>query len=54
MPKRSRRSTTGITLPRRLMTPRMKAGVRGTRVIGCMPMISCTFRISTPYSSSAR
>ena len=29
-----------MTLPRRLMTPRTKSGVRGTRVIGSMPMIS--------------
>ena len=43
-----------ITLPRRLITPRMYGGVRGTRVIGIMLMISCTRRISTPYSSPAR
>jgi hypothetical protein len=32
----------------------MNAGVRGTRVTGCIPMISRTLRISTPYSSAAR
>ncbi|OPZ20105.1 MAG: hypothetical protein BWZ10_00753 [candidate division BRC1 bacterium ADurb.BinA364] len=53
MPNFKRRSTTGMTLPRRLITPRMKAGVRGTRVTFIMPMISWTLRISSPYSSSA-
>jgi hypothetical protein len=49
----SRRSTTGITLPRRLITPRTNSRVRGTRVISMRPMISLTFRISSPYSSFA-
>ena len=31
-PSLTRRSTTGTTCPRRLMTPRMKSGVRGTLV----------------------
>jgi len=48
-----RRSTTGMTLPRRLMTPRTKSRVRGTRVISMSPMISRTLRISRPYSSRA-
>src|ERR1019366_1447009 len=54
MPNLARRSTIGITLPRRLMTPRTNEGVRGTRVMGITPMISWTFRISSPYSSRAR
>lgn len=54
MPNLLRRSVMGMTLPRRLMTPRTNSGMRGTRVIGCMPMISLTFRISRPYSSPAR
>jgi hypothetical protein len=33
IPNFSRRSTTGTTLPRRLITPRMNSGIRGTRVI---------------------
>ena len=40
-----------MILPLRFTTPRMNAGVRGTPVMGIRPMISFTFRISTPYSS---
>ena len=32
IPRMSRRSITGTTLPRRLITPRMNTGIRGTRV----------------------
>ena len=52
-PKRSRRSMTGMTLPRRLMTPLTKSGVWGTGVIDIMPMISRTLRMPMPYSSLA-
>ena len=40
MPKRVRRSMIGISWPRRLITPSMKCGARGTRVISTMRMIS--------------
>ncbi len=52
-PKRRRRSTIGMTLPRRLMTPSTNSGERGTLVISMIRMISCTFRIFTPNSSSS-
>lgn len=42
MLKRVRMLMTGMTLPRRLMTPSMKAGARGTMVICIRRMISCT------------
>ena len=41
-PKRSRRSMTGITSPRRLSTPSMKEGARGTGVMLPTMMISRT------------
>ncbi len=44
MPNLSRRSTTGTTLPRRLMTPRMNSGVRGTFVIDVKSSTSRTLR----------
>ena len=40
--------------PRRLITPLMKSGARGTWVISVTRMISCTSRTSTPYSSRSR
>jgi hypothetical protein len=45
------KSTTGTTLPRRFITPRMQAVVPGTRVTLSYSMISFTRRIPTPYSS---
>src|SRR4051812_28769637 len=45
------RSTTGTTLPRRLMTPRTHSGIFGTFVITSHSMISFTFRRLTAYSS---
>jgi len=50
---RRRRSTTGMTFPRRLMTPLTNSGVWGTGVMFIIPMISLTFRIPIPYSSPA-
>ena len=47
------KAMTGITLPRRLITPSTKGGELGTRVRPCMRMISWTFKIGRPYSSSA-
>ena len=42
-PKRRRKSTTGITVLRRLISPLMKSGVCGTRVIWPSRMISRYF-----------
>ena len=47
------RSTTGTTLPRRLITPRMKAGVEGTRVTTPCSMISRTRSTAIAYSPPA-
>ena len=51
MPKRARRSMIGISCPRRLMTPSMNCGARGTCVTATMRLISWTCAMSTPYSS---
>src|SRR5688572_12506455 len=51
MPNLRRRSTTGITRPRRFITPRTYSGVRGTGVMSISAMISRTRTSSTPYSS---
>src|SRR5262245_7619394 len=51
-PNFTARSTTGTTLPRRLITPRMKRGALGTVVTVSYSMISFACRIPTPYSSS--
>jgi hypothetical protein len=47
-PNLRRRSTTGITRPRRFMTPLKKDGAWGMAVMSSMPMISRTLRISRP------
>ncbi len=44
---------TGITLPRRLITPRDVAGTCGTAVMSIILMISRTLSTGRPYSSSA-
>ena len=51
--KRFRRSTIGITCPRRLISPQMKSGTSGILVIWPIRMISWTRMMSTPYSSLA-
>ncbi len=53
-PSFTARSTTGTTLPRRLMTPRMYGGVVGTRVTMPYSMISLTLSTPTAYCSSKR
>ena len=50
----ARRSITGITLPRRLMTPLTWAGTCGTGVMSITLMISRTLRTGRPYSSLPR
>src|ERR1035441_6928708 len=50
-PNLRRRSTTGMTLPRRLITPFTWAGVCGKEVMSCTPMISRTCRTRMPNSS---
>ena len=50
-PNLRRRSMTGITLPRRLMTPLTYSGVCGTAVISWIPMISRTLRTLMANSS---
>ena len=52
-PNFTARSTTGTTPPRRLKTPRIQGGVRGTRVTTPYSMISRTRRIPRAYSSPA-
>src|SRR5271154_330773 len=47
------RSTTATTLPRRLITPRTKAGVDGTRVTVSCSMISRTRSTAMAYSPPA-
>src|SRR2546422_331428 len=47
-----RRSTTGTMVPRRFMTPGMQGGALGRGVIANCPLISCTARMGTAYSSS--
>src|ERR1022692_1381881 len=51
--KHNRRSTTGTTLPRRLMTPLMKSGVRGILVIVVKSSTSRTLETSMANTSSA-
>src|ERR1035441_3504186 len=51
--KHSRRSTTGTTLPRRLMTPLMKSGVRGIFVMVVKSSTSRTLETSMANTSSA-
>ena len=46
----NRRSTTGITFPRRFMMPLQRRGLRDG-VMSITPIISLTFSISRPYSS---
>src|SRR5882724_7423474 len=53
-PNLTRRSITGMTRPRRLMTPRTNSGICGTGVIFCIRMISRTFSTATPYDSLSR
>jgi len=47
-PNFTRRSTTGMTRPRRLITPFTNSGICGTGVIFCMRMISRTLRTAMP------
>src|SRR3954453_10613677 len=54
MPKRTARSTTGSTVPRRFSTPRTQAGMAATRVRVENSMISLTRRIVSAYSSAPR
>ena len=50
-PKRTARSITGTTRPRRLMMPRMNPGIIGTSVVARYSMISLIETIATPKSS---
>src|SRR3984957_17714210 len=50
--KHKRRSTTGTTLPRRLITPLMKSGVRGILVMVVKSSTSRTLETSVAYTSS--
>src|SRR5215467_1948320 len=52
-PNLTARSTTGTTLPRRLVTPRIQDGVFGTAVTVVYSMISFTLSRSKAYSSPA-
>ena len=52
-PSLTARSTTGTTLPRRLMTPRIEAGTEGTRVMISYWRISFTWRMPTAKSDPA-
>src|SRR4051812_2771198 len=53
-PNFTRKSTTGMTRPRRLITPFTKDGTWGTGVIFCIRMISLTFSTAIPYASLSR
>ena len=53
IPNFSLMSTTGTTLPRRLITPRMNSGVRGTFVIVVKSRTSRTFEMSSAKTSSS-
>ena len=53
-PKRADRSITGTTLPRRLITPRIKLGIIGISVRLPYSMISLTLRIPTANISPPR
>ena len=53
-PNLNAKSTTGTTLPRRLMTPRIDGGVCGTLVSVPYGMISFTRRMPMAYSSPAK
>src|SRR5580698_1917704 len=52
-PNFTARSTTGTTLPRRLVTPRIQVGVLGTVVTASYSTISLTFTMLIAYSSPA-
>src|ERR1700733_8856428 len=52
-PNFTARSTTGTTLPRRLVTPRIHIGVLGTVVTDSYSTISVTFTMLIAYSSPA-
>src|SRR5579863_6106425 len=52
-PNLTAKSTTGTTVPRKLVTPRIHAGVLGTIVTASNLTISFTLPILTPYSSPA-
>src|SRR5579862_1201196 len=52
-PNFTARSTTGVTLPRRLVTPLIHAGVLGTVVTVSYSMISRTLTMLMAYSSPA-
>src|SRR5215472_4562112 len=52
-PNLTARSTTGTTLPRRLVTPQIQGGVFGTAVTVVYSMISFTLSRSKAYSSPA-
>src|SRR5208337_2529208 len=52
-PNFTARSTTGTTVPRRFVTPRIQTGVLGTVVIASYLTISFTFPMLTAYSSPA-
>ncbi|MBA7588535.1 hypothetical protein ES708_30594 [subsurface metagenome] len=54
IPNFSLRSTTGTTLPLRLITPRMKSGVCGTLVMLLNSKTSWARETSTVYSSLSR
>src|SRR5262245_7044831 len=48
------RSTTGMTLPRRFITPRTTGGIDGREVIRSLSTISRTYSICSAYSSPMR
>src|SRR4051812_24571789 len=50
-PKRLRKSTIEMILPRRLMTPSTHSGASGTEVMSGTRTISCTSEIGTPKVS---
>src|SRR5580658_8478684 len=52
-PNFTARSTTGTTLPRRFVTPRIQIGVLGTVVTASYSTISLTFTMLIAYSSLA-
>src|SRR5580658_1264644 len=52
-PNFTARSTTGTTLPRKFVTPRIHGGVLGTVVTHSYSMISLTFTMAIAYSSRA-
>src|SRR5579862_6749541 len=52
-PNFTARSTTGTTLPRKFVTPRIQIGVFGTVVTASYSMISLTLTMLIAYSSPA-